>query len=498
MSVGQLKRLGAQCGTQIKRLLPPPVFAVLLCALLAGFLCFVPPINGLADNGDFYRVMYTNGIYKLLGTDYHYFDYVTQKFGLMKYYNEYRSVNFSSQPLFVRLAVLLNKLFYSKTVFDIRWMGVVNYAFYLGSIYLLTDALTYPAKRWRNYVIAGLVVLVFGDSSFTLYFNSFFAEPQMLSLTLYAFAAILLLARQRYRRRWPLVLLYVVSSVLLITSKSQNAPLALSLIVVAIGLFFLPRFKAQRVALIGAMLVLLVTGGLTYTLIGKEFVDINSYQTFSHGVLTQTDDPSKALAKSGVDQQYALMQNQDYYAKQFATIRANGPYVKHNLLNQVDFGWVVKYYATHLKQFGRLLDLAAADVMITQVKAVGDYVQASGAPPGKQVTFFTLYSQVAGAFFPQKFAFNCLLALALIMVYAVGFYNDLKAGAFEGILRFFLVLGYLTIFVLGPAMVIIGSGDADLAKHLFMVPVSIDLIFLLFVSDCLNHRLWHAYQKGGA
>ncbi|MBF5067476.1 hypothetical protein G6O45_30200, partial [Salmonella enterica subsp. enterica serovar Istanbul] len=126
-------------------------------------------INGLADNGDFYRAMYTNGIYKLLGTHYNYFDFVTQKFGLMKYYNDYRSVNFSSQPLFVKVAIGLNKLFYSKTVFDIRFMGIVNVIPYLGGIYLLTDALTYPAKRFRNYLIAGLVVLVFGDSSFTLY-----------------------------------------------------------------------------------------------------------------------------------------------------------------------------------------------------------------------------------------------------------------------------------------------------------------------------------------
>ncbi|WP_249214630.1 hypothetical protein [Lactiplantibacillus plantarum] len=55
--------------------------------------------------------------------------------------------------------------------------------------------------------------------------------------------------------------------------------------------------------------------------------------------------------------------------------------------------------------------------MITQVKAVGDYTQASGAPARKQLTFFTTYSQISGAFFPQKFAFNCLLVVALVMVY---------------------------------------------------------------------------------
>ncbi|WHQ47946.1 hypothetical protein M1853_11680 [Lactiplantibacillus plantarum] len=64
-----------------QQLMPPPLLATLLCAGLAAYVAFVPPINGLADNGDFYRAMYTNGIYKLLGTHYNYFDFVTQKFG---------------------------------------------------------------------------------------------------------------------------------------------------------------------------------------------------------------------------------------------------------------------------------------------------------------------------------------------------------------------------------------------------------------------------------
>lgn len=83
----------------------------------------------------------------------------------------------------------------------------------------------------------------------------------------------------------------------------------------------------------------------------------------------------------------------------------------------------------------------------------------------------------------------------MAIVYLVGFYNDLRQQRIEGVLRFFLVLGLLTIFIFVPVILLIGDGDADLAKHLFMVPVSIDLIFLLFISDILNHRLWHAYRE---
>ncbi|WP_225352114.1 hypothetical protein [Secundilactobacillus similis] len=54
----------------------------------------------------------------------------------------------------------------------------------------------------------------------------------------------------------------------------------------------------------------------------------------------------------------------------------------------------------------------------------------------------------------------------------------------------------MTIFVFVPFIAIIGDGDADLAKHMFMAPVSLDLVLVLFASDMLNHRLWLTEEGG--
>ncbi|WP_395321294.1 hypothetical protein [Levilactobacillus parabrevis] len=108
------------------------------------------------------------------------------------------------------------------------------------------------------------------------------------------------------------------------------------------------------------------------------------------------------------------------------------------------------------------------------------------------MTYFTGFSSVAGAFFPQKFSFDILLTIALLIVFLIGAYNDLVHHRVVNIVRFFLVTGLLTVFIFVPIISIIGDGDADLAKHLFMVPVSLDLIFITFIADLLNHRLWHS------
>lgn len=465
--------------------------ATILAAIICGILLFVPPINGYADNGDFYRAMLSNGIYRLPSDGSQYVGYVVKKFGILQYFNENNVAVFSSQTIFVKIALILNKIFYSHQYFDIRFLGMVYYVFFLPAIFLLTKALVVPAKKIKSYVIALLVVIIFTDSSFTLYFNSFFAEPGMLIGLMYAFAAILLLARGVYQRNWPLLTLYFASVVLLITSKQQNAPLALSFGVVSIGLFFLPKLKKyKKVALSGGVAAIIISGIVTYGLINKEFNDVNQFQSFTHGVLMETKDPSKRIEKEGISQQFALMREQNYYAKTYDTIDPSSKFVRKNLIKKYSFGWIAKYYAKNSRQFINLLDVATKDVMITQVKAVGDYPKDSGKKAGEQTTYFTLYSSFVGAFFPGKYAFLCLLSVTLVMVYGISGYFDLKEGRTWGVMRFFLVLGLITICVFVPIVSIIGDGDADLAKHLFMVPLSLDLIFIMLISDVLNHRLW--------
>jgi len=479
------------------RIISPQLLATVLAAIISGVLLFVWPIHGLADNGDFYRAILSNGIYRLPTNYSQYSDYVIPKFGIMQYFNENQVSVLSSQTLFVRLALFLNKIFYSKTIFDIRFMGLVYYVFYLGGIYLLTKSFVHPYRKVKSYVMALLIVVIFADSAYTLYFNSFFAEPGMLICMLYLVASIMSLARDVYAKRWPMIWLFFISTILLITNKQQNAPLALSFAVVAIGIMFLPKFKARRMATALGIVMVLMAGVGIYKSIGSEIVGANTFQTFSHGTLLETGDPTKKIEKGEVDGQFALMRNENYYAKTYTALDPSSKYVKKHLMDKTGFGWIIKYYATNLKQFNNLLDLSAKDVTAVQPRAVGDFVRKSGHKPGAQVKYFTGYSALLGAFFPGKYAFDCLLAIGFIAVYGVGCYIDMRNHRHMGILRFFLIFGLMTVVVFVPIVSIVGDGDADLAKHLFMIPISLNMALLMFVSDIINHTLWNTAGKDG-
>ena len=481
----------------LNKYLSPALLSVILCAIITGILLFIPPINGLADNGDFYRAMLSEGIYRLPLKHIQSINFIELKFGIMQYFNENHGAVFSSQSLVIKTALFLNKLFYSNKIFDIRFLALIYYVFYLGAIYLLTNSLVYPYKKKQSYFISLLVVFIFADSSFILYFNSFYAEPGMFIAALYIFSILISFARNCYKKQWPLAIFLWLAVIFLITNKQQNAPLALSFSVMLIGFFYINKEKKniKKFITVFGIFSFLLSGVITYKMINKEFNTVNMFQSFSHGVLMETGDPTNKISKSGLDKQYALMRQQDYYPKNYAPIKPSNAYIENHLLDKYNVGWIVKYYLKNPKQFMNLLDVAAKDVMLVQVKAVGDFTRTSKRPPGSQVIYFTGYSAIMGSFFPRKFLFLCLIAVTLIIVYGVGFYIDLKAEKKYGILRFFLILCLMSIILFVPIVSIIGDGEADLAKHIFLVPVSIDLALLLVFSDILHGTLWSTSRE---
>lgn len=479
---------------KILKFMTPSVLAVVLTLLIVGPLLFSHYPHGYADNGDFWRVIYQNGLYpspKGVGDTY---QYVLQHYNIMQYFNEHPSIIHSSQNGLVKIAIWLNELFYSKTIFDIRFMGIVYFIPFCGAIYFLTEALTLGKSNFVNYLIGMLVVFVFADSSFTLYMNSLFAEAGGYIFILLSVAMLLLWSRGRYKKGWPLILGYFICNILFIFNKQQNAPLALSLLVISMGLLLAHGLKKYRIYIVSGMLAVLATGVVTFILIPKEFNDINMYQSFANGVVLYNDsDPGKQIEKEGINGQFSLTRGSAYNPKDYSDIMPPEKYTEKHLTKKITTLWIIKYYLKHFKQFKQLLDLAAEDLMITQPQAVGDYTRQSRAKPYQKVQFFTGFSILMKALFPQKFSFLILLTFTLAFVNSVAMYDDFKNKNLNnpGTTRWFLIMGLMSMAIGIPIISIIGDGDADLAKHLFYAPVAINLILVITIADTLNHQLWH-------
>ncbi len=450
---------------------------------------FIPPYIGMADNGDFFRVAYSNGIY-FNDPDYdsQYFDYFVKQYGIFQYFNENGATINSSQSLFIKLALAFNKLVFSSTVFDLRFQAVIFVILYTAAVYLLIEALTWRIPRGRGYLIALIALFIFGDTGYTAYFNSFYSESIVLIMAVFLFASWLLMYRKRFND-YVLLSIFVISAILLTTSKQQNAPVGIIIALMGVSLLFLRTSRIYRLLTGCALVLFMGTGILTYTMISKEFVNINAYHAMTRGVLMQSVDPEETLQSFGIDEQYALLKDSIYY-EPYSTIDVNSPMLEREFYSKYGFVSILKYYVLHPGRLWAILDVAAKGAFTIRPEAMGNFEQSAGAAPGAHTHFFSLYSFLKEKAMPKTFGFIVLWGIAVIGLYLSAFVKALKERDFRHGQKLILVAAALIMGLSGIFVSIIGAGDADLAKHEFLFTLSFDLILLILVSDIIGRSLF--------
>jgi len=276
---------------------------VLAAAAILSYQLFVPPIIGLADQGDFRRT---------IGK----FDYGPEHGGSLnigwverKYVP---SQNFRSRPweqvsseyLFTGAAVLLNKMVSRDGNFDLVVMGFVHgivfLAIFVRFLFVTRDL------RARVFLWLGALV-IFTDIGYTAYWNSFYEEP---ASGLFAF---LLLTEsidicKRVSISGASLARWTLWALLLLFAKPQNAPLGL-LLAPFCGAVLGARTTSQRVRA-GAWIAgagLAVAAGVAFLTTPRELKDAATYGLVFMTILPESKNPAADLEALGLDPHF-----QDY------------------------------------------------------------------------------------------------------------------------------------------------------------------------------------------
>ncbi|MDG0794384.1 hypothetical protein OMP38_28775 [Cohnella ginsengisoli] len=467
----------------------PSLLAAAAVLAISAAALFVKPYIGMADNGDYFRILYSNGIY-FSAPDYskQQFGYFIKDYGIFQYYNDAGVSLYSSQSLFVRQALQLNIWFLDARTFDIRTQAAIYLILYTVAVYMLVEALTWRAPAKRGYIIAALAVFIFGDTAYTAYFNSFYSEALMLIMSLFMLASGLLIYRGRFND-YTMLAVFVISSLLLVTSKQQNAPFGILIALFGIWLLLARSNRPYRLSAAGGLTLLLIVSIASYALIPQEFVNINKYHAMTRGVLPDSSDPEQSLKSMGIDGQYSLLSGTTYYDP-YTTIDVNSNKMLTEFYGKFGFGKVLAYYATHPDQAGRMLNLAAQGAFTTRPETMGNYEKSEGLAFGAQTHFFSLYSMLKKALTPKTFGFIFLWAIIVVGLYMPSFVSAVRTKNRRQAVRLPLLLTMILLGLAGIAISIVGAGDADLAKHEFMFTIVFDLVTFITVSDALSGCLW--------
>jgi hypothetical protein len=418
---------------------------VLTLFLIVGiYQLFIPPLIGIADNGDFARLRYPNGLSRIPSEDHDQrFNYVYSKFAIVPEPEVGIYYFHTSSHLFVGAARWLNVLFISREVFDIRVLAALYLLCFLLGFYLILIFSRRFAFHWRCLLAAALFGM-YTDAAYTAYFNSFYSEPTALAALIIIVGCSLLLIDGRFG----IFALagYFAAAGILMTAKPMYVPFAALFIPFGI---YLTRFVSlkYRYAWTSAVSVVLLLLAFGYQALTPEWLRMKaSYIAIFSVLLPESPSPDSDLLALNLRPEWKRYIGTTPYD-------ADGPVetdavFRKEFTSRVRTPTIPLFLLARPLQLYRVASTIAPQLVTTLPDYAGYYEESSGKPPRSKP--FAPWSSIRGWIFPAS--------LWLVMLYfasgVVAFVLSLRKGANEfmrGILLLYsLLVGFGAIIFLVP------------------------------------------------
>ncbi|MGH9366325.1 MAG: hypothetical protein ACRD3M_01465 [Thermoanaerobaculia bacterium] len=434
--------------------------ALAAAAAILGSQLLVPPIVGLADNGDFDRVMEPCGIRADAPYADRFFAWVCDCYRF-----DPRGIRpggfLTSERLFVLTAIPVNRLFSTPGGFRIEAMGSVQAAALLAALGLLLAA-TRPLPKASRIGAAALLLLIFTDVAYASYLNSFYSEPASLIFLLLWVALALAAARVT---RPGVFAAFLAAAALFVATKPQNALLSIPLAALAARLATrLPGLWRRRGFAAAGLLALL--GVWYHGRAPREMRRVILYDAVFRGLLAHSSDPVRDLEALGLPRDLAPLAGKTAYQP---GSRFDDPALEPEFFARTSFGDVFRFYAARPGRALVALARAAPRAFHMRPPHLGNYEKASGRPAGSLARSFAYWSDLK-SWLPLPAA-----ALALFFAASVAAALRLRGRipAARAASEIWLVVALIAAYQF--ALVLLGEGDHELEKHLFLFHACVDL-----------------------
>lgn len=440
--------------------------------IVLGILCcilFFRPITGVADNGDFARIMNSTGLqYITDSVPDRYFGFVNRLYKtgfIIPFGGGYVSTEL---PL-VLLAVLASRMFLNAGVFDIRFLGAIYTLVFTAAVFLIVKSVR-KRSGFSGAVAAAALILVFCDTGYISYFNSLYGEPVSSVFLLMLAASGLLLASQEKPAIWTL-LLFGMSAAIFAGAKLQNSPAGILAAMLLLRIIRLRKDALWKRVSILLTLTVTAVSALCYVSLSEDIKICNKYQTVFYGILRGSPDPERDLGELGLDPSLASLAGTNYFMEEYP-IDIRTPEFKEMISSKVNHIKILSFYLNHPARLLQKLEYAA-DNGFKLNQGVGNFEKYPGIRYKQVTKAFSFWGSFKQNVLPHSLLFLAViyLAAALAIIYEYARRRG-TSGRFITETAGFILLTGMVQFVLP----IIGDGDADLSKHLYLFNTSFDLL----------------------
>jgi hypothetical protein len=424
----------------------------------------VPPIIGLADNGDFAKVI---GRFDLIPRGDNRGEFVDSVYEVHPD-KHWVSDFFSLEIALTYPALWVNSLLSKGPYFDLRSIGIVHGALFLAAIWLFAPLLA-NHRPWVRWTMYALVLLVYCDMMYVSALNSFYMDvPAYLFLLL---TVVFFLRMLRWERKRDAVLL-ILCSFLLVSAKSQHALLGFwiaFLFIAAARTFHSLRPKWWRLA---AACLVLASFLMLWKAQPADYAVYPLYNITFEGILPHVKNVDRTLADLHLDDSYRHCIGTNAFLPHSPMDDAA---FRRTFSQRLSFGSLAVFYVRYPAVAYRTLRNALSEA--GQQHDLGTFDMSAGYPQGTQSGAFALWSGLKRSLFHHHgngFVFSFLALLASFGILLGLERKCLPRGACLGGLC--LVGGTLTEMAISTM-----CDSMDITRHSTIFLVLFDMIALACV-----------------
>lgn len=460
------------------------VFILCLIVLYAG------DNVGLSDNGDFRRVLLVNNLEYADDSDYYYLfkqdykmsvegDTFWEKAKSVYQIDEENEIYTSPHFQIIKLSKLLNladniRCSRDETAYNIKWLALL-YIFMLSAaawgIFTFFQDRPFAVRA----AVLGIFLVIFCDAGYILYFNSFYGEPlQYVSLMMLISVGLMIYKRPSI----PKAVCFYIALYFFAGAKLANVPYSIIVSLLAVVIMILRKDRKFKVMVLISAAVSIGFMINLYISIPDWMQNDTTYQSVFFGIVKESDTPEKDLKELGVDPKYAcLMNTHAYMEADEYPININSEEFKNDFYDKVSKLDILFFYLRHPKRFTGKLNMSIESSAYVRPPNVGNSSTELMETTGR----WSIWSNVRVAL---KFLYRpaiiyivfILLSIYIILVDIFLIYHRKK----EAPQRLYMLCA-ANVLILGLwinlMLPILGNGEADLAKHMFLFTNCIDVLF---------------------
>jgi hypothetical protein len=462
--------------------------AVGSAAVLLTLQLLVPPIVGLANEGDFERVMGYAGLnYRTEGYQEKYYGHITTKFAIVLP-GWYRSGYITSEIPLAILACETSKVFLPGQLFDIRMLGAIHVLLLLFAIGLLVRSCRSlaPASQW---LVAVLLVLVFTDVGYAAAFNSFYPQTASLLFLLLtiAFAS---LGIQEDEPSGPILVAFFLCAALFVCSKPQECIQGPLLAVWGARLGGVRTLRSWRRPSFWLALALCAVSLWYYRNIPRTDIRyVGVFHSVFRELLPNSPDPARDLEELRLDRDLLKYSGMSAYM-------ANSPVwdakFQARVFDHLGYRALVSFYLRHPARLLDRLRRGAPAAFRLRPDYLGNFERATGVRPRTKTSHFAVWSDLRARIEPRSLLWLSIVLAGNLAAVAMSYRGASTRG------RQYLTALTFLLLIAGAELLVNALADCldDLGRHLYAFDALFDLILIADLA-WLTHMVVTYYQGIG-